>query len=309
MNSTTKSYIKNLLPAQIHTVQVTTSFYDPEMLLTTNGLTLVKSHIDELTGEVTYDLKYNASRHNKDWQPLTAQEYIDSADECLKSCGCDNYYISRIDTAIDNLSNEFDTALKLNRYLLTAICAAYNSMRNNYETRDFITTDNLNCKIASMTGDIQVEYYNKTADSNRKRYKTPITSRLEFRLSGKLTYEHFKDFYIDMLRKATKNLELAEQIVNEKLLSKYRDFKSNDMSLKCRINRFIIANADYIYSKRQMIDLLMRLDTELSHSEALDRATHLKSAHSNTFEFFSKSDMVEYTDTIIKKLISYGERA
>ena len=53
----------------------------------------------------------------------------------------------------------FDTALKLNRYLLTAIYAAYNSMRNNYETRDFITSDNLNRKIASMNGDIQVERY------------------------------------------------------------------------------------------------------------------------------------------------------
>lgn len=307
MKNKTLKAVTSLLPAKIHTIQITTNCsIDIDKIKSMPGLSYVGTDIRELTGEVLYNLKFNADKYCKNYVPHTADEYFKIADECLFFVDIDAYTISRIDVAIDNNVDDFDTTLKINRYLLSAMYCSDESLRNSYESRDFIQMVNLNCKLTSMANDIQIEYYNKLADAKRKKYNTGAKSRLELRMIGNIKYNNFQRYYLSLLGRALDSLVLAEKTANENLLIKYQHYKSDCNNEKRKQNSFIISNADCIYSKRQLISLLLMLNPDMTEMQAVKRASNLKSRHKVTLEYFTKSDMTAYINQLKKLIVDYG---
>ena len=92
----------------------------------------------------------------------------------ISDMGLSEYYLNRVDFRVDNFTSHYDDYLKINRLLLLLIDYDWNR-HNRYESRDFLTLDNLTLRIQSKR--FEVEYYNK-------REQAPaglVESRLELR--------------------------------------------------------------------------------------------------------------------------------
>lgn len=144
---------------------------------------------------------------------------------------------------------------KLNRLLIACFASATNDY-NTYDTRNFWTGSTKS--LATKNNYREVEFYDKQDESQRK---SPYFSRLEFRslrMRGDIETE-FLIIWFDRLDRAVQEFENVQNKFNQYMAEVYlNDLKKKKHERQfLSINSFLMTRKDYIFTSRQMKNLLM----------------------------------------------------
>ncbi|MBE7035836.1 MAG: hypothetical protein E7403_00920 [Ruminococcaceae bacterium] len=214
--------------------------------------------------------------------------------------GVDDFEWKRIDLSFNTLDNEYyENYTKLNRLLIACFASATNDY-NTYDTRNFWT--GCTKSLATKNNYREVEFYDKQDESQNR---SPYYSRLEFRsLRMRADVEtEFLTIWFDRLDKAVKEFENVQHKFNQNMAEIYL----NDLKKKKRerqflgINSFLMTRKDYIFTSRQMKNLLMLIG--LNEKQAQNKAYNFKKYHK--IEYFKKEDLVAIVADIKTKITDY----
>lgn len=230
----------------------------------------------------------------------------------VADCGIESYRFVRTDFRLDSYDPEHYKAFKkLNRYLLAALTVTY-KIKNSYITYDMMT---LKQKTQAIKGErFEAENYDRAAKSRQtENHREPAQSRFELRTMAKewkRTYvkaeaetENMELFKADLvetwfmrLDAALNHLEEVQALYNNTLEGTYRELKEEDRMRT--ITDFILWYQDFIFTKKQLIDLYKRLDD--TGADPVEKASNHKKRYG--IEFFSKAD-AKYAVAEIKRAI------
>lgn len=202
---------------------------------------------------------------------------------------------TRIDFRIDSFDNNFNDLLKLNKLLIMLIAEQY-KICNRYETRDFMTLQELTVRIQNNR--LEVENYNKAIEEPDGN----VMSRLEFR-SKKLyddTSEQVKELeefnnWCKRLDKSvtTGNFERLQQKLTNVLAEEYKKAAAKGVT----VSQFLYKYESSIFTSRQMTEFY-RL---LGYKDPAQQAKKYKLRHK--IEYFSMKNLTDY----VKKIKTCGE--
>lgn len=205
--------------------------------------------------------------------------------------GITDYTYSRFDLRFDSYAeNYYEDYAKLNKLILSLIAVTYN-VTNTYESKNMFSNALLSMSIRNKY--FQVECYDKEAESNGRER---ATCRLEFRSLG-LNTKDIKNKFINTwfrrLDKSSKSFKKVEQKYNTELARLYHE-GVDSIPVKFRSWRdFVLQYQSCIFSKRQLVDLLRRMDIQ----NPKGKAKEFKDDYH--IEFFSQTD-INHTIKLIK---------
>lgn len=246
-------------------------------------------------------LQINPNKRGKREKLITKySEFVKKMNDILEKLGAryEDFTYIRADFCFNSKDvNSYDLYKKTNRLILLCLSFAY-AYRNTYETKDLWTGQLLS--LAIKKDDSEAEYYNKYIASGGK---DECSNRLEIRSKRMNGSELQKQF----LEKWFERFDLAINCFSEVQIE-----SNNQMELRWKtdqkkpkrerdytsVNAFLMQNRDNIFTRKQMIDLISRLDPEVN---ATKKADHFKERHK--IEYFSKKDL-EYITLVLKRKIT-----
>ena len=214
--------------------------------------------------------------------------------------GVDDFEWKRIDLSFNTLDNKYyENYTKLNRLLIACFASATNDY-NTYDTRNFWT--GCTKSLATKNNYREVEFYDKQDESQNK---SPYYSRLEFRsLRMRADIEtEFLTIWFDRLDKAVREFENVQHKFNQHMAEIYlNDLKRKKQERQfLSINSFLMTRKDYIFTSRQMKNLLMLIG--LNEKQAQNKAYNFKKHHK--IEYFKKEDLAAIVADIKTKITDY----
>lgn len=236
----------------------------------------------------------------------------------VSDCGIEKYCFLRTDFRLDSYDSEHYKAFKkLNRYLLAALTVTY-KIKNSYITYDMM---NLKQKTQAIKGErFEAEHYDRAAKSRQtENHHELAQSRFELRTMAKewksiyMKVEEEVDnmelFRADLIDKwftrldaALNHLDEVQATYNDTLEETYRELKKEDRVRT--ITDFILWYQDFIFTRKQLIDLYKRLDT--TGADPVEKASNHKKRYG--IEFFSKADAKYAVNEIKRAILEFLEK-
>lgn len=216
-------------------------------------------------------------------------DFLEVLEKVQEAAGFENFEWRRIDLALDSYEPGFYHKFqKLNNFLVCCVAEASRA-RNKYRTLDLFTAEQLS--VAFKTDRYEMESYNKAMEMGEANDH----SRLELRLKKISDYSHGEPidehFLVNWTKRlddaiATKNTWQMQIHFNDELERIYKTQKDAFPVRFRSLTDFLIYYQDFIFSKRQMIDLLSRIEEV---TNPVNRAEWHKKKYG--IEYISKSDM------------------
>lgn len=196
-------------------------------------------------------------------------------------------------------TDSYELYKKTNRLILLCLSFAY-AYKNTYETKDLWTGQLLS--LAIKKDDSEAEYYNKYIASDGR---DECANRLEIRskrMNGSKPQKQFLEKWFERFDAALTSFDEVQIESNNQMELRWKSDQCKPKRERdyVSVNAFLMQNRDNIFTRKQMIDLIRRLDPEVN---ATKKADHFKDRHK--IEYFSKKDL-EYIITVLKcKIIEY----
>lgn len=227
-------------------------------------------------------------------------EFVKKMEFILNKLGSryDDFSYIRADFCFNSKDiDSYELYKKTNRLILLCLSFAY-EYRNAYETKDLWTGQLLS--LAIKKDDSEAEYYNKYIASNGK---DECANRLEIRskrMNGSELQYQFLEKWFERFNMAI-NCFWEVQVESNNQMQKRWELDQNKPKKErdyLSVNAFLMQNRDNIFTRKQMIDLISRLDPKVN---ATKKADHFKERHK--IEYFSKKDL-EYIVQVLKNKIT-----
>lgn len=302
------------LTGSVHTLTIKTSSGKIKPL-SQQAQDCLKKNREHLTpfGELESTITINPNQYFADCFTFTGFEA--TLKKIFDDCQIGDWVFVRTDFRLDNYNPEhYQAFTKLNRYLLSSMSITY-KLKNNYLTHDLLTMRQKTQAIKSNR--FEAEHYNRAIKSiETENTREKAQSRLELRTVSK----EWRSLYsgadagesnFDLLRKnltetwfarldaALNHLNELQQIYNDNLEQIYHEWEQSETVRFRSITEFIMQFQDFIFTKKQLINLYERLESD-SKEMATKRATYYKRTYG--IEFFSQND-VKYAVSEIKRAI------
>lgn len=278
----------------IHTVNLKTS--DAVMPAQEQGGARAMACLSTITskklkedGEVNETTTLKVNPNNLEGTVYRFSDFLEVLEKVKEAAGFDNFEWRRIDMAFDSYEPGFYQKFqKLNNFLVMCMAEASRA-RNKYRTLDMFTSEQLS--VAFKTDRYEMESYNKAIEMD----EAYDHSRLELRLKKISDYIHGEPVDEHFLVNWTKRLDDAistestwqmQLHCNDELERIYKTQKDAFPVRFRSLTDFLIYYQDFIFSKRQMIDLLARTEEV---KNPVNRAEWHKKKYG--IEYISKSDM------------------
>lgn len=206
--------------------------------------------------------------------------------------GLSEYYFNRVDFRLDSFAGHYDDLLKINR-LLFLLVDHKRRRHNRYESKDFLTLDNLTLRIQGKR--FEAEYYNK-------RNQNPaghVEYRLELRSKSLLAGSSIPALIDEWCRRLAKATELYQPLLakqNKHLLCQYK----KEIDLYKTPWEFARRYESNIFSRRQLSDLFESFGVNNPSKSAdnfFDRNRHV--------ERISQADVISYVQLVTAALHDY----
>lgn len=305
---------KYRLTGSVHTLTIKTSSGKVKPL-SQQAQDCLKKNREHLTpfGELESTITINPNQYFADCFTFTGFEA--TLKKIFDDCKIGDWVFVRTDFRLDNYDPEhYQAFTKLNRYLLSSLSIAY-KLKNNYLTHDLLT---LRQKTQAIKGNrFEAEHYNraiKSAETENTRERAQ--SRLELRTVAKewqsiyygadvgesnfdLLRMDLTETWFTRLDAALNHLDEIQMIYNENLEQIYHELMQDKIVRVRSVTDFILWFQDFIFTKKQLIDLYERLEPN-SRETAAKKATYFKREYG--IEFFSKND-AKYAVNEIKRSI------
>lgn len=229
-------------------------------------------------------------------------EFQNTMQAILDASGISSYRFTRTDLRLDNYDEQHYKAFaKLNKYLIAAMAITYRT-KNNYKALDLFTENQIS--VAIKNDYFQLENYDRKHKNKITGNKVePAKARLEERTTARQWRQIYNDEYANQKinmnllthefltrwaerwKKARTNLDKVQDAYNDALVKKYHAGLNKKPVQFRSLTDFLIQNQDCIFSSKQMIDLLARLDVK----NPKERAKYHKKKYG--IEYFSTKDV------------------
>ena len=202
------------------------------------------------------------------------------------------YYFNRVDFRLDSFDGHYDDLLKINR-LLFLLVDHKRRRHNRYESKDFLTLDNLTLRIQGKR--FEAEYYNKRKQDPAGH----VEYRLELRSKSLPTGSSIPVLIDEWCRRLEKATDLYQPLLvkqNKHLLCQYK----KEIDLYKTPWEFARRYESNIFSRRQLSDLFAAIDVKSPSKSAdnfFDRNRHV--------ERISQADVISYVQLITTALHNY----
>ena len=245
-------------------------------------------------------MRVNPNSGNDGYISTKYTAFNDATNKLFDELGIMEFKWRRIDLSFNTFDNKyFANYTKLNR-LLIACLANSSSDKNSYDTKDFWTGKTKS--LATKNQQREIEFYDKNDESNGT---SPYYSRLEFRsmrISGSIEHE-FLEVWFKRLDNALKEFEAVQDRFNRSMAAVYLDdlAKKKEEREFMSLNSFLMTRRDYIFTRKQMIKLLMLIG--LSEKKAKTKTYNFNKNY--TIEYFDREDLELIILDIKEKIIEY----
>lgn len=189
-------------------------------------------------------------------------EFKTALNTILAGAGIDTYIFTRIDFRLDSYEPEhYYKYKKLYRYLISAM-SKIRIFKNKYLTEELISGKQISVSIKNDY--IELEHYDRGHKSQitgnvMEHAKSRLEERTK-RFGSKDIKNEFRVAWFAKWDEAVKSLILAEQAYNTELVQQYKQEKEIFPKRFTNIREFIRQNQDRIFSKRQLIDFLDKIN-------------------------------------------------
>ena len=230
------------------------------------------------------------------------EEFQTALETIQAGAGIPDYKTVRADMCFDSYENDhYDRYAKLNRYLVSLMAMQY-KMKNRYITRDLFSEKQLSAAVKDSH--IELECYDKARESDGR---DPAKSRLEERskdMPDNDLRREFMEVWFDRWDKALSNdnITAVQQKYNDELERIYKEGRNAYPVRFKSVTDFLIQYQNLIFCKKQMVDLLSRLDEV---SAPVYRAENHKRRYG--IEYFSKADLKRAVAEIKRSTTEYFE--
>lgn len=282
----------------------------PQTQAAADCTTISIQHRDEIESII----KINVNKYKG--EIFSFSEYQETIAAIVTECGISDYRFIRTDFRLDSYDPDFyESYAKLNLYIIAALSLTY-GIKNNYITNDMFS---LRQKSQAAKGkDIEIENYNRAAKSKQtENHYEPAQSRLELRTMPRewrsiylkaeedasnmdLFKKSLMELWFQRLDAAATNFDHVQMYYNDNLEQLYRNKKLTKVR---SLTDFIMRNENYIFTRKQLIDLYKRLDSE---GDPVLRADNYKRRYN--IEFFSKADMKAAIVEIKRAITEFFEK-
>lgn len=246
-------------------------------------------------------IRVNPNKNNGGYILYKYSDFKKVMETVFDEIGIDDFKWKRLDLSFNTLndSDYYENYTKLNRLLIACFASATDD-HNTYDTRNFWS--GCTKSLATKNNYREIEFYDKEDES---RKNSPYFSRLEFRslrMRGDIETEFLK-IWFNRLDKAVQEFENVQRKFNQNMAKIYL----NDLKKKKRdrqflsINSFLMTRKDYIFTSRQMKDLLMLIG--LSEEQAKNKTYNFKKHHK--IEYFKKTDLETIVSEIKARITDY----
>lgn len=217
----------------------------------------------------------------------------------LSGAGIGEYALVRADLRLDSYDKKhYKDYAKLNRYLISALAVTY-KVKNCYRSTNLFSQEQLSVAIKNRY--FECENYDKQAEQAESGGTDAATSRLELR-SKSLPDNDIKKEFVErwFMRwdKALRHLDEVQNRYNDELERLYREGKNAYPMKFASLREFLMQYQECIFSKKQMVNLLERLDGECKNP--VSYAENYKKRYG--IEYFSQKD-VEYAVAEVKRAV------
>lgn len=269
----------------------------------TDNINVISScHIRKVRNQDWYKtyIRVNPNKNNNGYILEKYSDFERVMKNVFDEIGVDDFEWKRLDLSFNTLDNtHYENYTKLNRLLIACFASATNDY-NTYDTRNFWTGSTKS--LATKNNYREVEFYDKQDESQKK---SPYFSRLEFRslrMRGDIETE-FLIIWFDRLDRAVQEFENVQNKFNQYMAEVYlNDLKKKKHERQfLSINSFLMTRKDYIFTSRQMKNLLMLIG--LNKKQAQNKAYNFKKYHK--IEYFKKEDLVAIVTDIKAKITDY----
>lgn len=219
-----------------------------------------------------------------------SHDYYDTRDYMFDYLNMSNPVVTRIDYRFDCFDDNFNDLLKLNKLLIMLIAEQY-KVNNHYESRDFMTLQELTVRIQNDR--IEVENYNKAIEEPGG----DVRNRLEFR-SKKLydsTAENNKEErefrkWCNRLDKSVTadNFNCLQKKLTDILVSEYEKVSTEGVST----SQFLYKFESSIFTSIQLREFY----SQLGYKDPTQCAKRYKQRRH--IEYFSLKNIRDYVDKI-----------
>lgn len=217
----------------------------------------------------------------------------------LAGAGIDEYTMIRADLRLDSYdTRHYRDYAKLNRYLISALAVTY-KVKNCYRSTNLFSQEQLSVAIKNRR--FEAENYDKQAEQQESNGTDQATSRFELRskdFQDNNIKKEFVEHWFQRWDKALKNLDKVQDRYNDELERLYWEGKNAFPRRFVTLREFLMQYQDCIFTKKQMVDLLTRLEGECKNPESY--AENFKKRYK--IEYFSQKD-VEYAIGEVKRAI------
>ncbi len=291
------AYGRGITNSGIHTGNGTTSHVKDFDKV--NKSNLIESYIDRKDKNEIY-MRINPNKNFGGYVADSYSQFNQIMDDLFDEIGVTDFKWKRIDLSFNTMDcHYYENYTKLNRLLIACIADSVNDY-NTHDTKNF--WNGKTKSLVTKNGYREAEFYDKYDESNGK---SPYFSRLELRskrINGSIEHE-FLVLWFERLDKAAKHFEEVQHRFNRNMAQLYLE----DLAKKKKdreflsINSFLMTRKDYIFTSKQMKELLMMIG--LSEEKATNKAYNFKKHH--TIEYFKKEDLDYIIADIKAKITDY----
>ena len=291
------AYGRGITNSGIHTGNGTTSHVKDFDKV--NKSNLIETYIDRKDKNEIY-MRINPNRNFGGYVADSYSQFNQIMNDLFDEIGVTDFKWKRIDLSFNTMDcHYYENYTKLNRLLIACIADSVNDY-NTHDTKNF--WNGKTKSLVTKNGYREAVFYDKYDESNGK---SPYFSRLELRslrIKGSIEHE-FLVLWFERLDKAAKHFEDVQHRFNRNMSQLYLE----DLTKKKKdreflsINSFLMTRKDYIFTSKQMKELLMMIG--LSEEKATNKAYNFKIHH--TIEYFKKEDLDYIIADIKAKITDY----
>jgi|GEM_PF-6789157 len=245
-------------------------------------------------------IRVNPNKNNGGYILTKYSAFKEVMEKVFDEIGVSDFKWKRIDLSFNTMNNQYyENYTKLNRLLIACFASANNDC-NTYDTKDFWSGRTKS--LATKNSYREIEFYDKKDESQNR---SPYYSRLELRslrVCSDIETE-FLNLWFHRLDKALQQFENVQHKFNQHMAEVYlNDLKKKKHERQfLSINSFLMTRKDYIFTSKQMKNLLMLIG--LNEKQAQNKAYNFKKYHK--IEYFKKEDLAAIVADIKTKITDY----